>query len=202
MASPTFAHPSVIPARRVVQRMMEVDTETPSKSSASSATLADLAKAIHVGSLSQSTTGIARLKSGKLVAATQGSTSEVKKKAAEAGIELEDVMSTYGAGYHCEVSLYIKYGKDGISAMGASQGFCPHCQEFMTSKGIAMDGAKRATKDQVWRSPEFYSNVEVASSSTYPWVYFKDDVSGTRIQFETKAEYAEWYKERTGEKYK
>ena len=34
-------------------------------------TLASIAKTIHVGSLSQSTTGIARLKSGKLVAATQ-----------------------------------------------------------------------------------------------------------------------------------
>jgi len=185
--------------RAVIQRAaMEVDVS----SSSSSSTLASIAKTIHVGSLSQSTTGLARLKSGKLVAATQAPVDQVKKKASESGVTLEDVISTYGPGYHCETSLYIKYGKDGISAMGASQGFCPHCQEFLTSKAIAMDGDKRSTRDQVWRSPEFMANTEVASGASYPWVYFKDDVEGKRVEFKTKAAYAEWHQQRTGEKFK
>ena len=189
----------VIP-RSVIQRAA-MDLEEVSSPSSSS-TLASIAKTIHVGSLSQSTTGIARLKSGKLVAATQSPVDQVKKKASENGVVLEDVISTYGAGYHCETSLYIKFGKDGISAMGASQGFCPHCQEFLTSKGITMDGDRRSTRDQVWRSPEFMANTEVASGASYPWVYFKDEVEGKRVEFKTKAAYAEWHLQRTGEKFK
>ena len=180
-----FAGPWPVAQRTAMEVEEAVDTST----------LAGIATAIHVGDTSKSTTGVARLKNGELVAATQGSVDDVKQKAKEKNIKLKDVIKTLGAGYHCEVTLYIQYGAS-VEAMGASQGFCPHCQGFLTDRKIKMDGPNRSTKDQVWRSPEYYAGKEIEGKG-YPWVFMKIEPENQRKEFKTKAEYDEWFKSRT-----
>lgn len=168
---------------------------------ATATSLASTAKAIHLaakGDPSQSTTGVARLKNGTLVVATQLSLEAVQGVVEAYGISPGNVMKTLGAGYHTEVSLYIKYGSD-ISAIGASQGFCPHCQQFLTAKSITMDGPPRSTRDQVWRSPEYYKGEEKApTTAPYPWVYFRDELEGKRFEFATREEFRVWEAARLG----
>ena len=162
-------------------------------------TLSEIAKRIHLaagGSPDKNTTGVARLKSGQLVVVTQLVLSKVVKAAAKEGIHT--VTKTNGAGYHCEVSLFIKYGNK-IKAIGASQGFCPHCAEFLLAKGISMVGELREADDQVWFCPEYFSGKEKEEGAKYPWAKMLAQPENERIIFDTKAEFATWYKSRTGD---
>ena len=159
--------------------------------------LSEIAKKLHDvgGGTNQNTTGVARLKGGKLVAYTQLSVEKISEMAAALGIA--KVYKTKGAGYHVEVSMYIDH-EDDIQAIGASQGFCPHCRQFLTAKKITMDGPMRATNDQVWYSPEFYLKIEKQpKTAPYPWAYERDEVEGRRVTHKTRAGYVVWYKGRT-----
>ena len=97
-----------------------------------------------------------------------------KIRDAAAAMGIDQVANTKGPGFHVEVSMFIDYGDD-LQAVGASQGFCPHCQQFLTAKGITMIGPPRSTNDQVWYSPEFYSRKEKSPMvRRTPGHYMKD----------------------------
>lgn len=162
------------------------------------AKLSEMAAKLHAiaGGTSQNTTGVGKLKNGKLIAYTQLSADKIKEAAQAMGID--HVANTKGAGYHVEVSMFIDYG-DNLQAVGASQGFCPHCKEFLIAKGITRIGVDRPTKDQVWYSPEFYNRKEKSPiSAPYPWAYMKDEVQGKRVTYVTRAAYLAMFKEVTG----
>jgi hypothetical protein len=152
--------------------------------------LADIANKIHVaaGGTGHNTTGVARLKDGKLVVCTQLPLPAVEKQAAKFGIT--EVRETLGVGYHCEVTLFFYHGKK-IAAIGASQGFCPHCQIFLLAKGIPMDGAPRDTPDQVWYCPEHFLGKEKTAGAAYPWAFLLDPITHKRVTYATKAAYEE-----------
>jgi hypothetical protein len=161
------------------------------------AKLCDLAALIHkeAGGSNQNTTGVARLKNGKLVVYTQLSVATVAEAAKAFGIAA--VTKTKGAGYHVEVSMYIDH-EDDLVAIGASQGFCPHCRVFLKAKGIEKQGDDRPTNDQVWYSPEFYLKREKEpKTAPYPWAYELDSVEGRRVTHKTRAAYIKWYRART-----
>jgi len=179
---------------------MEVEAvEAESKDDVKKALLLnDIAKKLHAagGGTGQNTTGVALLTDGRIVAATQLSPAKLSATAALMGVA--DVSKTKGAGFHCEVSLYIDYGAL-IQAVSASQGFCPHCQEFLNAKGIKRVGPDRDTNDQVWYSPErYYGKEKDPIGAAYPWAYEKDPVEQVRVTYKTKAAYAAQYKARTG----
>jgi hypothetical protein len=165
--------------------------------------LNEIAQAIHMeakGHASQNTTGVGRLKNGELVVATQISLEAVKKAAnVSFGIEDKNVMQTLGDGVHAEVTLFIEYGAD-LVKVGASQGFCPACYTFLNAKKIGMDGPKRTTNEQKWKSPENYAGREKdPKDAPYPWLYTLIEPEKERRTFQTKEEYQQWYKQRTGE---
>ena len=175
-------------------------TEKKKKSKTKATSLNTIAKELHAageGSENQSTTGVGRLANGTLVVATQiAITAAMLGKAAEYGIATGDVFQTYGAGYHVEVSMYIKYRAQ-LTAVGASQGFCPECQKFVKAKALRKEGEDRNTAAQVWYSPEFYDGVEkTPADADYLYALFKDDVEGKRIKFQTQKALLAWRKER------
>src|SRR5205085_9934632 len=73
--------------------------------------------------------------------------------------------------------------------VGASQGFCPHCQNFLKDKGITKIGTDRETFDQVWYSPEHYSGVEKMGGASYPWAFYLVQPGNIRTEFKTKADH-------------
>lgn len=164
-------------------------------------TLAGIAKKIHEaigGDLSQSTTGVGRLKDGTLVMVSQlGKSDKVKAAAAKFGIKPENVLESMDAGYHCEVTMYIAY-RANLETVGASQDYCPLCWKFVQAKGIKTSGGgQRKTPPQVWRSPEYYDGQEITKGATYPWLLVKIQPENERKTFNTKAEYDAWFKQRT-----
>jgi Domain of unknown function (DUF4157) len=164
---------------------------------AQNAALAQIAEAIHKtagGNPNTNTTGVAELKNGTLVVATQLSpTNKALRYVAELfGIKPEHIYKTLGAGYHVETTLYIKFAKlVGLRAVGASQGFCPDCQEFLEAKDIEKDGEDRTTMDTTWHSPEYYDDEEKQPiTAPYPYTRQKDArVSNEVIRYTTQAEY-------------
>lgn len=162
------------------------------------AALNEMASKLHgiAGGTSQNTTGVGKLKNGTLIAYTQLSVDKIKEAAKAMGID--QVANTKGAGYHVEVSMFIDHG-DNLQAVGASQGFCPHCKQFLIAKGISRIGADRSTNDQVWYSPEFFNRKEKSPiGAAYPWAYMKDEVQGKRVTYATRAAYVAMFKEVTG----
>jgi hypothetical protein len=192
-ASPSKKNKGKSPIKEVKVKKQQKSGEKP---------LNEIAQEIHreaKGHASSNTTGVGRLKSGQLVVATQVKL-EAMGTAAQKLYQIGDqyVMATLGSGYHAEVTLYIVYG-DELVWVGASQGFCPACHDFLTHKKIGMDGERRSTSEQVWRSPEYYYKVEKEKGAPYPWLYELIEPDKVRMVFKTMAEYKDWYKARTGD---
>jgi hypothetical protein len=178
------------PMAEAVEVEAKAEVKVPAK-------LCDIAALLHkaAGGSNQNTTGVAKLNNGKLVAYTQLSVDKIAEAAKAFGISA--VAKTKGAGYHVEVSMYIDHQED-IQAIGASQGFCPHCRVFLKAKGIDKEGDDRPTNDQVWYSPEFYFKTEKQpKTAPYPWAYELDSVEGRRVTHKTRAAYIKWYRSRT-----
>jgi len=177
---------------RTLQRASEVKTAP----TVAAEGLNAMATKIHgkAGGSTQNTTAVAKLKNGDYVVATQLTLATIQSAAAEIyGIASDKVQKSATAGVHMEVALYRAYGAT-LVAVGASQGFCPYCREFLNAKAISMEGAERATPCQVWKSPEFMEGKEKAVlTAAYPWYFFKDEVEGKRMRFDTKAEFDLWY---------
>ena len=62
-----------------------------------------------------------------------------------------------------------------------------------------MVGVLREADDQVWFSPEYGARIEKEEGAKYPWAYKLIEPENVRVIFNTKADYAKWYEERTEE---
>ena len=134
-----------------------------------------------------------------LVLATQLSENNKALLSAAEQLGIGSVYKTLGAGYHVETTLYILHND--LAKVGASQGVCPDCREFLKARGIERFGGDRETPDQAWRSPEHYNNEEKNPiDAKYPWAFLLDDISGTRLRFETKDQHAYLVDQRVNKK--
>lgn len=61
-----------------------------------------------------------------------------------------------------------------------------------------MEWPPRETPCQKWKSPEFLAGDENSpTTAAYPWYFFKDEIEGKRLTFQTKADFDDWVKKRT-----
>jgi len=141
---------------------------------------------------------VAKLSDGSYAVITQLTLDTVQTAAATLyGIAKGRVEKSGDAGIHMEVAFFVKFGSE-LSAIGASQGFCPFCRLFLAAKTIPMEGPPRETPCQKWKSPEFLAGEEKSpTTAAYPWYFFKDEIEGKRLAFKTKADYDDWIKKRT-----